>query len=276
MTSNEEPSAADAAPTVLPGQPPGQASRPGLGTLNPGGAVTPLARRTRLAASRRRPWWKWLLIGLLLLCSLAVTILYLAALITDISRHHWAGALDDSRDAVPAVVGWAALVIVFFTGGTAAAERMLSVDNYALGEKEKRSARDQDCVATAEERVQVLTAKLDGLTAARQDAARQDPARQDPARQDPAAPEDAARQDARTAAEITPGRPGAGPARHHAELDREVAETTARLEQARQWLTSAQAALAASRLEVAEAEDKLASDFPDPAQRPDPARGKPA
>jgi hypothetical protein len=260
MTSNEEPSADDAAPNTLPGQPPGRASPPGLGTLNPDGAATPLARRTRFAASRRRPWWKWLLIGLLLLCSLAVTILYAAALITDISRHHWAGALDDSRDAVPAVVGWAALVIVFFTGGTAAAERMLSVDNYALGEKEKRNAKDQDSVASAEQRVQVLTAKLEGLTAGRQHAGRQD----------------AGRQDAGTAAETVPDRHDAEPARHNPELDQEVAETTARLEQARQWLTSARAALATSRLEVAEAEDKLASDFPDPAQRPDPARGKPA
>ena len=255
MTSNEERSAADGAPTGLPDQPPGRASRPGLGTLNREGAATPLARRTKLAASRRRPWWKWLLIGLLLLFSLAVTILYAAALINDISRHHWAGALDDSRDAVPAVVGWAALVIVFFTGGTAAAERMLSVDSYALAEKEKQSAKDQDSVGSAEQRVQVLTAKLEELTAARQDALSQG---------------------AGTAAETGPGGHGAEPARHRAELTQEVTETTARLEQARQWLTSARAALSASRLEVAEAEDKLASDFPDPAPRPDPARRRPA
>ena len=132
---------------------------------------------------------------------------------------------------------------------------MLSVDSYALAEKEKKSAKDHDSVGSAEQRVQVLTAKLEELTAARQDALSQG---------------------AGTAAETGPGGHGAEPARHRAELTQEVTETTARLEQARQWMTSARAALSASRLEVAEAEDKLASDFPDPAPRPDPARRRPA
>jgi hypothetical protein len=195
-----------------------------------------LTKPGKYVPSRRRPWWKWLLIGLLLLFSLAVTVLYTAALATDISRHHWADALDASRDAVPAIVGWAALLIVFFAGGTAAAERMLSVDNYALGEKQKQASRDQDSVRSASQRVEELTGKLAELTAAGEAAG--------------SAPDTA--------------------------LERQIADTTARREQARQWLTSAQVALAASLQEAAEAQDKLAADFPDPtATRPEAARRGP-
>jgi hypothetical protein len=196
VTSDDEPSTTD---VLQPGPP---AGRPG----------SLIARRARLAASRRRPWWKWLLIGLLLAFSLATTGLLTQALITDISRHHWADALDASRDAVPAAVGWAALLLLFFPRSTMAAERLLSADDHALTERLHQAARDQASMDNAEQKVQRLTAKLARLTAAREHA---------------------------------------------------VAETTARLEQARQWLTSARDATTVSQRAVAEAEDRLASDFPD-------------
>jgi len=207
-----------AEPVLSPAPQTGQASgekRPEL----------PRSRRPRkFAPSRRRPWWKWVLIALLLLLSLAITVLYVAALAADLSRRHWAEALDASRDAVPAVVGWGALLIVFFSGGTVAAERMLSVDNYAIGQKQKQVATDQDSVQRAEQRVAQLTTRLAQL---------------------------------RVAQEAADSTADAGRARR-------IADTTARLDQASQWLVSAQAALAASQRALAAAEHQLGSDFPLP------------
>ena len=202
-----------AAPAVAPS---GKSRHP------PGGAEAgdpvPIAGRGKFMPSRRRPWWKWLLIGLLLAFSLAVTVMYAATLATDISRHHWAAALDASRDAVPAIVGWAALAIVFGTGGAAASERLLPTDDLAARQERERVSRDTDSVLSAQQRVAKLTARLAELA---------------------------------TTHNETGSAPPAG-------LDRRMAETTARLDQARQWLASARAALAASRQRLTDAEDKLA------------------
>lgn len=207
--------------------------------------ATNRGRRLIQVGSRRRPWWKWLLIGMLLLFSVIVTVLYVATLAADIGRHHWAGALDASRDAVPAAVGWAALLIVFCTGGRTAAERLLSADSHAVAERAKRAARNEDSVRRAGQRVQKLTVRLAALTAGC----------------DPPA----------TAASrgSQPGQ--AGPA---GQLARQIADTTARLDQARQWLTSAQAALAVSQQDVAAARDKLTSDFTDSVARPGQTAGR--
>ena len=74
-------------------------------------------QRLRAAGSRRRSRWRWLLVGLLLIFSLLVTALSVTTLTADLMQHRWGGALDASRDAVPAVVGWAALLIIFFGRG---------------------------------------------------------------------------------------------------------------------------------------------------------------
>ncbi len=226
--------------SALAGRPGRVAARSGRATGRPGRLAVrsgPLAAR-----SRRRPWWKWLLIGILLLFSLAVTALYAGALIADVSGRHWAAALDASRDAVPALVGWAALIIVCGTGGTAAAERMLSADSYAVVRKHKQEERDRESVRDAERRVQELAATLAGLAAARDQR-------------------DVRHRDVRHG---------------EAGLDRAEADTRARLDQARQWLASAQAALAGSEQQVAAAQDQLATDFPEPADQPGPATGRPA
>jgi hypothetical protein len=211
----------------------GSARLPARGRRAPGAAASPAG-----LPARPRPWWKWLLTGLLLVFSGTVTVLYGATLIPDLSHHRWAAALDASRDAVPALVGWAALVIVLTTGGRgAAARRMLSADSSAVVQKHKQAERDQESARDAALRVEQLTAKLAQLTAAR------------------------GRQ------ELRPG----------TRIDTELAGTRARLDQARQWLAGAQAALAISQQQVGVAEDKLAADFPEPADQPGPAaRRRPA
>jgi len=259
MTSDDDPAATDLGPharsrLLLSGQPSPAAVRP---------AVL-IARRTRVAASRRRPWWKWLLIGLLLAFSLATTGLYAVALIRDLSQHHWGAALDASRDAVPAAVGWAALILVFFPRSTVAAERLLSADDRVLTDRLQQAARDQACVDNAEHKVQRLSARLARLATARENT---HPAR-GPAPGVADTPADAG---------VTYLDPGAVYLdADHADLDREIAETTARLDQATQWLASARAAVSASQRAVAAAEDRILSDFPDLARRSDPAAGRPA
>jgi hypothetical protein len=250
MTSDDEPSAGNAAKRATPaslGAASGPAARPGA----------LIAHRTRLAASRHRPWWKWLLIGLLLAFSLATTWLYAAALIGAVSRHHWAAALDASRDAVPAAVGWAALLLLFFPHSSPEARRLLSADDRVLNEKLTQAARDQVSMDNAEQKVQGLSAKLARLTAAREHAA-------EPGRI-VAEPE---------VTYLDPGSLYLGA--DDAELCRAVAETTARLEQARQWLTSARDAVAVSQRAVADAEDRLVADFPDLIRHPAPTARKPA
>jgi len=170
-----------------------------------------------------------LLVGLLLIFSLLITALYLTTLTADLLQHRWGGALDDSRDAVPAAVGWAALLIIFFGRGMGPAERLLSADRRALRAKQTRASRDADSVRRAEQRVRDLTARLSALTVGSGDAAGLGDAAE-PQHGAPAAP---------TA-------PACGPQRA-----RQVAETMARLDQARQWLASAHAALAASQQDVA-------------------------
>jgi hypothetical protein len=188
--------------------------------------------------------------------SLTITVLYAVALIGDIARHHWAEALDASRDAVPAAVGWAALVILFCSRGSGA-DRRLSGDAYALSERVRQAARDQASMQSAASKVQHLTAKLARLGVASERAG--------PAGE--SAPD----------VGVSYLDPGAHYlARDDADLEREIAETTARLDQARQWLASARAAVAISERAVGDAEDRLADDFPDLARQPDPAAGKPA
>lgn len=247
MINDDDPSATKLADRA--GASPGSGQLPRAG--RPGALI---AYRTRLIASRRRPWWKWLLIGLLLAFSLATTGLYLAALIRDVSLRHWGAALDASRDAVPAAVGWAALLLVFFPRSSAEAAELLTADNDTLSERLQQAARDQASVDSAEHKVQRLTARLKSLSASRERAAA-------------------------AAAVGSGGASGSGvvyldPGAVYlelsdAELDRDVAETTARLDQARQWLASAQDAVAASQRGVADAEERLMTDFPGLVRRAD-------
>jgi hypothetical protein len=214
--------------------------------------------------SSRRPWWKWVLIGLLLAFSLATTGLYAATLIRDLSQHHWGAALDASRDAVPAAVGWAALALLFFPRSTAAAERLLSADDNVLTKRVEQAAKDQTSMDNAANKVQRLTTKLARLTAAREHAnSARGPA---PAVAD--RPADAG------VTYLDPGAVYLDP--DVADLDREIAETTARLDQATQWLVSARSAVSISQRAVAAAEERLLADFPELTRRPDPAGGKPA
>lgn len=187
------------------------------------------------------------MVGLLLIFSLLVTAMYVATLTADLLQHRWGGALVASRDAVPAVVGWAALLIIFFGRGLTPAERLLSADHRAIREKQTRTRRDEESVHRAEQRVRELTASLAALRAGLADAAD----------------------------------PQHGAARHGSspQLARQVAEATARLEQARQWLTSARAALAAHQQDVADATEKLTTekvttDLADPVERPGPSEGR--
>jgi hypothetical protein len=244
MTTDEKPSATDVARSAMP-------PLTGAGPLASGPTGPQPARRTRLAASRRRPWWKWLLIGLLLAFSLTITTMYAVALIGDIARHHWAAALDTSRDAVPAAVGWAALLILFFARSSDA-DRLLSGDASALGERVRQASRDQASMDSATSKVQRLTAKLSSLAAARDHL--------DPAGEP--GPD----------ASVVYLDPGARYLdRDDGDLDREIAETTARLDQARQWLASARAAVAISGRAVTDAEFRLEDDFPELARQADPA-----
>jgi hypothetical protein len=259
MTSDDDPSATDVAEHALMPQPGSRPVPPAAGR-----PAVLIARRTRMAASRRRPWWKWLMIGLLLAFSLATTGLYAAALVRDLSQHHWGAALDASRDAVPAAVGWAALILLFFPRGTIAAERLLSADDGVLTNRLRQAARDQACKENAERKVQRLTAKLARLTTAREHA-RVAPG---PAPAVADAPADAG------VTYLDPGAVYLDP--DQVDLERQIAETTARLDQATQWLASARAAVSVSQRAVAAAEERLLSDFPELARQPDPEAGRPA
>ena len=107
--------------------------------------------------------------------SLGVTAVYIATVAGDIQQHHWAAALAASRAAVPAAVGWAALLIVFFASGTRAAEQSRAAAEHAAAERQSRAARARDSVRQAEKRVQSLAASLAVLSAL---AARADQNRQ--------------------------------------------------------------------------------------------------
>jgi hypothetical protein len=174
----------------------------------------------REAGSRRRSWWRWLLVSLLLISTLLITALFVTTLTADLLQHRWEGALAASRDAVPAVVGWAALLIMFLGRGLAPAERLLPADRRALREKEARAKRE-DSVHRAEQRVRDLTASLEALLNG---------------------PDD--RSGLRLAGTSSP------------QLSRQVAETVARLDQARQWLASARAALSGRQQGMADTPDR--------------------
>jgi hypothetical protein len=121
-------------------------------------------------AAGRRPFWRPLLVVLLGVFSLGVTSVYVATLTMDFRQHHWAGALDASRDAVPAAVGWAALLIIFFARAAAAADEVSAAEDHAATERQRQAALARDSVRRAEQRVQRLAARLAELSAlARQD-----------------------------------------------------------------------------------------------------------
>jgi hypothetical protein len=199
-------------------------------------------QRLSAARSHRRSWLRWTLVGLLLIFSLLVTGLYVASLTTDLLQHRWGGALDASRDAVPALVGWAALLIIFFGPGTTAADQLMSADQRAAREKRARAERNEDSLRRAEQRVQDLTASLAALFSRLGDAA---------------GPQ-------RSAAAGPPPSP---------QLARQLAETTARLDQARQWLASARAARAAGEPDIADALEPV-SGFGDHVERPPSSEGR--
>lgn len=164
------------------------------------------ARVARPWATRRRPWWKWLLIALLFAATITVTAVYAATLAGDIGRQHWADALDASREAVLAVVGWAAVIIVLSAEDDRAAAAAQASHRTPADERQDQATPGADSVLQAQDRVRRLRMRLAELSAVRERAGS-----------------------------------GADP-----DLDREVASTVARLEQARQWLTSAQSARTAN------------------------------
>ena len=240
-----------------------------------------LSRVRAAAVPPGRPRWKWLVIGLLLTFSIVVTAMFVATMAAALAQHHWARALDTTRDAVPAAVGWAAVLIVLLTPAHGR-RQLLSEDSQAVAEKLRRAARDADSARRAGQRVQKLTDRL-AVLIARLETPSGGNAHGTPAALSPQAHDDLPEGAAEAApgtgarAEGTPsgGRAataGISPGRH---LARQVADTRARLEQARQWLESAQAALAVSQQEAAAARDELAHDeVPPPAERHGPTAGR--
>jgi hypothetical protein len=165
---------------------------------------------SRVAACRR-PLCRWLLVVLLGVFSLGVTAVYVATLTMDVRQHHWAGALDASRGAVPAAVGWAALLIVFFARAATVAEQAAPSEDDAVTERQRQAALAMDSVRRAEQRLQALAARLAELrTLAAHDG-------------------------------------------QNRQLARQIGETAARLDLARQWLVGARAALAASQPDITNA-----------------------
>jgi hypothetical protein len=74
--------------------------------------VRPAGAPGRVAPPRRRPWWAWLLIAALLAASLGVTVLLAAAFVASLAAGHWREAFGTSLGALPAVISWAALLLV--------------------------------------------------------------------------------------------------------------------------------------------------------------------
>ncbi len=171
------------------------------------GAVRGLGQAAaRLMSARphgaRRPWWKWLVIALLLAATISVTTVYAITLATDIAMRHWSSALDASREAVLVIVGWAAVSIVFSAGDDGEAERAESGETGTSADGQDEPAAGAERVRQAQDHVRRLRVRLTELSGVRDRAGS-----------------------------------GADP-----DLDRELATTSARLDQARQWLTSAQSA----------------------------------
>ena len=175
------------------------------------GAALAAGQQLSQVAAHRRPLWRWLLVGLLGVFSLGVTAVYVATVTVDVRQHHWAGMLDASRVAVPAAVGWAALLILFFGRGAAKADQLPTADEYEVTEKQKQATLARDSVCRAEQCVLRLAARLAELSAE--------------------ASEDA----------------------QNRQLARQIGDTAARLDLARQWLIGARAALAASQSNAANA-----------------------
>jgi hypothetical protein len=150
----------------------------------------------------RRPWWKWLAIVVLLAATLGVTAVYAITLFTDIAGQHWSNALDASREAILVVVGWAAVFIVFSAGDDRAVAQAESGETAAADDGPDAPTAGSETVRQAQDHVRRLRVRFAELSAVRERAGS-----------------------------------GADP-----DLDRELATTWARLEQARQWLTSAQSA----------------------------------
>ena len=143
------------------------------------GAARAAGQHLSRVAAHRRPVWRWLLVGLLAAFSLGVTAVYVVTVTVALRQHHWAGALDASRDAVPAAVGWAALLIIFSSRGAAAPDQFPAVAEHALTERQKQAALATDSARQAEQRVQRLAASLTKLSAAAaEDARNQQLARQ--------------------------------------------------------------------------------------------------
>jgi hypothetical protein len=165
---------------------------------------------------------------------------------------------------VPAAVGWAALLLLFYPRRTAAAQRLLAADDQVLAESVRQAARDQTCVIDAEHKVRRLNAQLDGLMSAREHAS----SASGPAPEVADRPADAG------VTYLDPGAVYLDP--DGADLDRDIAETTARLDHAKQQFASARTAVSVSQRAVAAAEERLLCDFPELARRPDPAASKPA
>ena len=103
------------------------------------------------------------MIGLLLAFSIVVTAMFVKTMACALAQHHWAQALDTTRDAVPAAVGWGAVLIVLLT--PARGRRLPSEDSQAVTEKLRRVARDADSVRRAGQRVRKLTDRLAVLMA---------------------------------------------------------------------------------------------------------------
>jgi hypothetical protein len=184
----------------------------------------------------RRPWWQWLLIVVLVVTSTGLTALFAATLGADLLQRHWAQAVDSSREAVPAAVGWAALFMVFFVGGRTGAEPERPADYAEMAATERQAAAENETVRRAEERVQTLTARLRMLAAgelAEPACTRPEhaPVHDRPLRDLPRMADRSATADR--------------------SLARQIFETSARLEQAKQWLISAQSALATTRQNAA-------------------------
>ena len=162
MAIHDDVVACQAASPTSPARPTGQAGPAGQSGSAKGAALAAGLHLSRVAA-RRRPFVRWLLVALLGIFSLGLTAVYVATLTTDIRQHHWAGALDTSRDAVPAAVGWAALLIVFFARAAAAADQASAAEDHAATERQRQAALARDSVRRAEQRLQRLAASLSEL-----------------------------------------------------------------------------------------------------------------
>ena len=155
---------ASPASPISSARPTGQAGPAGQFASAKGTALAAGQHLSRVAAGRR-PFWRSLLVVLLGVFSLGVTAVYVATLTTDFRQHHWAGALDASRDAVPAAVGWAALLLIFFARAAAAADEASAAEDHAVTERQRQAALARDSVRRAEQRVQRLAARLAELSA---------------------------------------------------------------------------------------------------------------